>query len=306
MNKLYNVGVIVGRFQINKLHQGHIGLIRAAGKACDRLIIFVGTSVVRDSDRNPLDYRTREQMLTSCVGEITDAEITILPLPDQRTDELWSAELDRRIREVDPIGTVRLFGSRDSFLPHYTGNFSTIQHAEDSYFSATSARKAIGVTPIDSEDFRSGMIYGKINQYPKVHATVDIIVTHNDSVLLARKHNETNWRLIGGFVDPTDNGFEAAAIREVFEEADIQVDKLEYICSTRIDDWRYAKEQNKIMTTFFKASLAGGTIKAKDDIEEVKWFRAGELPDLLANNTIANAHRYLIETFIGKYYGENN
>lgn len=313
----YNVGVIVGRFQIDKLTSGHSMLINTALAQCDRLLIFVGTTVVRDSNKNPLDYRTREQMLLTAFAKYTN-RISIHALGDCATDEEWSAILDRRIREIDPIGSVRLYGSRDSFISHYKGNFETIEVPPFGDVNATELRKQIAATPIDSELFRSGVIYGKMNQYPKVHPTVDVAIIRktnqnpsDDLILLGKKHNETKWRLIGGFVDPTDDSLEDAALREGQEETGgkyvdgvliggAQFSDISYIGSFKIDDWRYVREQNKIITTFFAATYDGGTVSPSDDIAELAWH---SIRSLQMNETEINkGHQILIDALLHKNY----
>src|SRR5574343_646859 len=59
------------------------------------------------------------------------------------------------------------------------------------------------------------------NRYPAVVPCVDVVVvdTTKRLMLLARKHEESKWRFVGGHVDAkTDASYEAAAIRELAEE----------------------------------------------------------------------------------------
>ena len=42
-----DVGVLVGRFQVHKLHQAHLDLIRYVIERHDRVLIFLGTSSSR-------------------------------------------------------------------------------------------------------------------------------------------------------------------------------------------------------------------------------------------------------------------
>jgi 8-oxo-dGTP pyrophosphatase MutT (NUDIX family) len=84
------------------------------------------------------------------------------------------------------------------------------------------------------------------------------------------------WRegipLVGGFVDPNDSSLEAAARREVMKEAHIEIATVEYVGSYRVDDWRFLREVDKIMTTVFVADYKSGHIQPDDR-------RASQVPD---------------------------
>ena len=49
----YDVGVIIGRFQVPELHQAHLDLIQAACNAHDKVIIFLGLSPLMVTQENP-------------------------------------------------------------------------------------------------------------------------------------------------------------------------------------------------------------------------------------------------------------
>lgn len=319
MNK-YNVGVIVGRFQTDEIHEAHEALIRTALNQCDRVIIFLGTSVVKDSDKNPLDFRTRELMVASTIHSWDEDDnfykrVVIQPLPDMATDELWSAQLDRRIREVDPQGSVRLFAGRDSFAPHYLGRNEIIEIESVAGVSATQRRKEIANTHEDEAMFRRGVIHAKVNQWPKVHPTVDIAIIRekNDGefeVLLGQKEDEVLWRLIGGFADPTDDSYEAAARREGQEETGGKYNEAgvleggaivgdpQYVGSFKINDWRYAGERNKIITAFFEANYISGEIKPTDDIARLMWIPLKHIKENVV--PINKGHTILLNALIAK------
>jgi bifunctional NMN adenylyltransferase/nudix hydrolase len=75
------------------------------------------------------------------------------------------------------------------------------------------------------------------------------------------------------FRGPTDASLEAAARREVMEEAHIEISTPVYAGSFLVDDWRYRHEVDKIVSTLFVAEYMYGAIQPDDDIEELRWFR---------------------------------
>lgn len=277
-----DIGVIVGRFQVNDLHPGHLELINDVAGKHKRVVVFLGVSPVLVTKNNPLDFITRKEMLLQQFPHIT-----VLSIPDMPSDADWSKELDKRIREACPIGSVVLYGSRDSFIRYYFGTFETNELPEFQSPSGTELRRGVSREVKASPDFRAGVIFAAYNQYAKVYPTVDIAIVRNGSMLFGRKANQDKFRFIGGFTDPTDNNYEEAAIRETMEETGLLIDNPVYIGSARINDWRYRSEEDKIITHLFIATAQDGIDKPTDDIVELKWI---PLKDLQATMLVDEHH----------------
>jgi bifunctional NMN adenylyltransferase/nudix hydrolase len=285
----YDIGVIIGRFQIHELHEAHKGLIDEVLSRHKKVLIFLGVSPALGTKKNPLDFVTRRKMLEENYGNQITA---ILPIQDKKSDEIWSKEVDTKIREAFPVGSVVLYGSRDSFIPYYKGKFETCELEPKSYVSATEVREEISQEILMSKEFRAGVIYGIYNTHPIVFSTVDIAIFNDEGqLLLGRKPLEDRFRFIGGFVDTTDESFEHAARREGAEETGVEIGDLEYISSMQVKDWRYAKEPDRsVMTHFYTAKIVYGAPKAADDIAEVRWFN---IKDLNENNMVYEHHGLL-------------
>jgi len=291
--KFPEIGVIIGRFQIDKLHDAHVELIKTVLNQHEKVIIFLGVSQAVNTRRNPMDFITRKAMIEK---KFSEGISIILPLLDKKSDEVWSAQIDTKVREVFPFGDVVIYGSRDSCLDSYSGKFSKTELVPNVYTSATFFREQISKKVIASEEFRAGIIYSVYSQYPTVYSTVDIaILNSKNEVLLGQKPDETKWRFVGGFVDVTDSSDEAAAKREAYEETGLEVDSLTYLGSFPVSDWRYKGSKDKsIMTRFFSAKYIFGTPTPQDDIASLKWFPlTAYLEDILVSEHVKLLSRLL-------------
>jgi bifunctional NMN adenylyltransferase/nudix hydrolase len=292
-----SVGIIVGRFQVDKLHDGHRSLIARVAENHDHVLVMIGTTVTRGTDSNPLDYATRRELFRApgLVGE--GKHIYTMSIADHPSDVEWSAQLDASVGYACQGSDGVLYGSRDSFIKYYSGKYPTVILDAVDAPSGTAIREQIGISPRYTEDFRAGVIYASQQQYPTSYQTVDVAIFaprdrngYFGKVLLGRKRGETLWRFAGGFVDPTDESLESAAKREPKEETGLDVTRVEYLGSFRVTDPRYARDKHKIMTAFFLAEGEPGQEKAGDDLEEVRWF--DEIPlSLIAPFHLTLAHR---------------
>jgi bifunctional NMN adenylyltransferase/nudix hydrolase len=266
-----DVGIIVGRFQVNELHKAHLDLIQTVVDQHAKVIIFLGLSPVISTENNPLDFEARKQMIQEKFSDIN-----ILYIADMNSDKEWSKKLDNQISELcGPGKTAALYGGRSSFIDHYEGKYICIElkDKQTQFISGAVIRKNISNKVKSSADFRAGVIWSTANRYANAIPTVDVAILSEDgkSVLLARKKYESMYRFIGGFTDAGET-YEAAARREVMEETTLSISDPKYIASFVIDDWRYRNEKSKITTLFFEAKFISGKPEARDDIEELRWF----------------------------------
>lgn len=311
-NKPLSYGVIVGRFQTPYLTEGHKFLISEVYKRHQNLIVFIGVHKTQPTRRNPLDFETRKQMILESYSNAI-----VLPIHDNVRDDLWCAYLDELIKQKvqEHIATnfrnktisdrdinVCLYGSRDSFLKFYNGNYPTEEVQTEINASASEIRAHVANTIECSEAFRKGQIYAIWNRFSSPYLAVDVAMIDRAHVLLGRKAGETAWRFIGGFVDNTDESMEAAAHRELIEEASCKepgaglvVDEFELIGQARIEDWRYSGDDENIFSAFFACKYISGAIEANDDIEQVKWH---PIPDLLSIN-FSKSHEVLRDILLG-------
>ena len=294
VTKATDVAVIVGRFQVNELHEAHIDLITSVLNKHDRVLLFLGNSTIRNTLNNPLDYRARRTMIADKFPAVE-----IHYINDNPSDTTWTKNLDKLIGEqLLPMQTVTLYGSRDSFLKCYTGKFNTCELEATTFISGTEVRRRVCNNYPPTADYRAGMIAATAYRFPTAFQTVDIaVVNDKGELLLARKPEEKKWRFIGGFSDPASVSLEEDAKREVQEEAGVEVGNITYLGSTLINDWRYRGEIDKIKTALFVAKYVFGKPEGADDVAEVKWVSINNL----TKNDIVETHHVLIDMFNEKF-----
>lgn len=293
------IGVIIARFQSPYLHEGHKVLVESVRKNHNKTVIVLGVSPVRGSRKNPLDYHTREMMIKKIFSDVM-----VLPLPDHPLDGMWSKNLDHLLGNAFPGSSFTLYGSRDSFITSYSGQFEIIELPKTGSHSATLIREQISDKVLDSDEFRTGVIYAYSNMYVKVWATVDIAMFRNNKseLLLGKKTIDNKWRLLGGFSDVTDGSYEETARRELTEECgQVKMTEMKYEKSFRVQDWRYKSEEDKIITCLFSTDFVNGDPKGQDDIAEVKWFPLTEVAILQQQKQTAEEHGQQLDLLLKKY-----
>jgi bifunctional NMN adenylyltransferase/nudix hydrolase len=288
-------GCIVARLQVHELHEGQLALFREVMARHPRTILFLGVKPIGSTFKNPLDFETRKAMIREAFPEVT-----VEPLVDRYSDEVWSQSIDTQLAAIAGDSEVTLYGSRDSFIPYYSGKYKTeeldLPTCSDPTYSGTYIREKLSHAIQGSSDFRAGVIYAIANLRPQVKATVDVVITYNEVLpndgnrgirlrqhfLLGRKPNESQWRFIGGFSEPTTPSYEFDAVREAKEETGLDVGEPEFIGSALIPDWRWKGEPDQIKSLIFTAVASSMEAVGSDDIAEVKWFTREELnADLL-------------------------
>ena len=286
-DKKSSIGVIIARLQTPFLHEGHLGLFNHVISEHTNVLVFLGIPRIQNTKRNPLDFQTRAKMVYA-----TYPNVVVLPMEDNPSDVKWSANIDASIRALFPEKDAVIYGSRDSFIPHYHGRQMVEEYPAVGEHNATELREDAAERVLSSPLYRAGVIYGINKQRPVTYPTVDVVVVDGDKILLARKPAETLFRFVGGFVDRTDKDWEMAARRELYEETKLSALGMEYVCSQAVEDWRYAKEESGIMTTLFMTHAWDqmGRPEASDDIAEVKWFNIKDLYTVTTEPSQGDGH----------------
>ena len=108
-----------------------------------------------------------------------------------------------------------------------------------------------------------------------------LIINENNEVLLGKRAIDPSkgmWDVIGGFLNNGESP-ESGAIREAKEEAGVVVE-IEKFIGIFMDT--YGDSDYFTLNICYTAKIIDGELKAGDDIDELKWFSANELPDQIA------------------------
>ena len=289
------IGVIIGRFQVDKLHEGHKDLFDQVLAKHKKVFVFLGLSPLKCTINNPLDFESRKQMILEAYPQVS-----VFYIKDVMLDSVWSEKLDEMIEDLLLVGqTAVLYGSRDSFKEHYSGKFKVVTINQRVFISGADVRRAISSDVKATDEFRKGVIWATQNRYPACIPTVDVAIFDVDyeNLLLGRKKVETQYRFIGGFVSAGET-FEQCIKREAYEETGLELNNLKIVGSYVIDDWRFKNETDKITTTFFTASKAFGKPVPGDDIYELRYVKVSELKDLINNGRLVPNHAILAKAVL--------
>jgi bifunctional NMN adenylyltransferase/nudix hydrolase len=277
------LGVVIGRFQTPYLHEGHQDLINYAKSKCDKLLILIGVSDAVGTDREPMDFETRK-------GLFLNNDI-VLPLKDMPCDIDWSKQVDKIINDLGFEKAIIFGGKDNSICDYYKGEHEINIMIAKSDKNATDLRRSVKVK--SSQDFREGIIYHTQKRYPIVYSTVDIVIVNNKNEFLVGKKGN-RFAFIGGFVDPQDKTLVDSAKRELLEESGINID-LKYKESIKINDYRYNKSKDSIMTHVFTGvynELPNNTNIKDFEFKEFKFFNYDQL-----RNEIQDYHKPILQLY---------
>lgn len=129
--------------------------------------------------------------------------------------------------------------------------------------------------------------------YPRISPAVIVAVTNQNKILLARssRFKSNMYSVLAGFVEAGET-FEDCIKREIMEEVNVEVKNIRYFGS---QPWPFPDS----LMVGFTAEYASGELKADgDEIVDVRWFSAEEIPAIPGRWSIA---RRLIDWFTDTY-----
>lgn len=276
------VGVVVARFQVPSLHEGHRYILDYVLERHKTALVILGCSPIQ-THRNPLSFEMRRGMIESAYPQ----KFTIVSsdsLPSSYEER--SRRIDEVIRNTFPNRSAVIYGSRDSFVHTYRGIFKT--HEVPTIFSGSATEIREKVDVINSVDFRSGVIYANLHRKRVGYPTVDVAILDSTSeqvLLVGKKDEEGKLRFPGVFFDPDlDDSYESAGLRCVAKEIPgITTTPLELLQSLKLDDWRFRKTHNQVVTILLQARYVEGMPLPGKGVDQVIWVNLNNLEKVLVD-----------------------
>ncbi len=125
------------------------------------------------------------------------------------------------------------------------------------------------------------------------------VVRRGDRMLIGRKRRDIphplqgQWHFVGGRLEYDESPWRAV-IREVKEETGIDVRPLEII--DVFPEFLVWPEESGVPSQYtlhiiFDCIAEDGELKARDDVEEVKWIKLDEIGDYLSKDTLLNSEK---------------
>jgi 8-oxo-dGTP diphosphatase len=119
-----------------------------------------------------------------------------------------------------------------------------------------------------------------LRYYDHSSVTACALVVRNGCLLLARRAQDPyagHWDLPGGFVGAGEHPHDALR-RELREETGLDVQPHDFV-GVWMDTYA---DGEPTLNLYWTADASAGEPQAADDVSEVRWFAADELPDSLA------------------------
>lgn len=241
-------------------------------------IIVLNDPYYKFSDQNLLPATITKNLFETSFLYYKSAPNQIFILGDQPNNDLWSNELDEIIQEFESVdGNEIVFLNRNYYEKYVSNKYNHI------FIEFEVEIPEFGFNKIrDIESFFLGLQWADKKTYPAAIPTVDIglilIIDRKYQLVLGVKKDDPYHHLIGGFVDPTDDSYEDAAVRELSEEVNHYANKsdLQYLTSEKIHDWRYKNLKHNIITHLYilkynhnDSAIIARHLKACDDLVDL-------------------------------------
>ena len=104
-----------------------------------------------------------------------------------------------------------------------------------------------------------------------------LVLDDEGRILLGRRAHEPSagkWDILGGFMDEFEQPLDTLR-RELREETGLEVEPRRFVGA--VSD-RYGETGNATLNLCWTARVVSGEPKPADDVAELRWFAAGELP----------------------------
>lgn len=135
--------------------------------------------------------------------------------------------------------------------------------------------------------------------YPQTHPAVIMCVSDGERLLLGRQTAwpEKRWSLLAGFIEPGESP-EQTVVREVWEEAGVRVEGVEYVCS---QPW----PMPMALMLGYDAYAPQQDLTISEELQAAQWLSAAEIDEQIRNGQLElpqkmSISHYLIQRWLAK------
>ncbi len=116
--------------------------------------------------------------------------------------------------------------------------------------------------------------------FPRIDPAIIVLITHDNACLLGRSAHwpPKHFSTLAGFVEPGES-LEDAVVREVYEEAQVRLNKIRYVSS---QPWPFPASS---MCGFY-AEAESRNCTVGDELEEVRWYTAEDLEAAVLEDSV--------------------
>ena len=262
MNKQYDFGIVIGRFQ--PFHLAHQNLIKHSLSLAERVIVVLGSARSASDVRNPFTPRMREEIIRACFPE-DSARLVFRAVRDYPyNDHVWTAEVQNLVAEIAEeehakITIVGFFKDRSSYylnlFPQWSFEEFYVSDKKLLSINATQIREKFFTESADWKQFLPAQaataldVFKQTETFPHLQKefaylrkykedtrfvgvpfeptfiTTDTVVVQSGHVLVIRRGHQPGKDLLalpGGFL-ASGATLEDNAIKELKEETQIKV-----------------------------------------------------------------------------------
>ena len=131
-----------------------------------------------------------------------------------------------------------------------------------------------------------------LEHYPRTDPAIIVAVSDGERLLLGRQASwpEKRYSVLAGFLEPGES-LEQAVVREVMEEAGVQVDSCQYLAS---QPWPFPSS----LMLGFRAEAAPQPVRTGAELEDARWFSAEEIRSQVAAGELQVSPRLSISRWL--------
>lgn len=232
------LGILIGRFQVPEMHEGHRFLVREIQSQCDKVLILFGSANRTRSVKNPFTYRERAEATKRLFPEVICAPLNDYPYNDSQWMADVAATIDHVVdilcKENDICPVPILYGHHkdgNDYLKWFP-QFEYVNINSEIDISGTEVRNSHKhllpeSVQIDMEYFAKEKDMFKNYPFPEALNINcgDAVLECSGHILLIKRGRSPgmgNWALPGGHKN-TNETFLQCALRELVEETNIRI-----------------------------------------------------------------------------------